>query len=101
MATLSVAKFATPEGADQAFGTLEDLQKQNIITVLDAAVVSWTPGRQETEDPPAPQHTRACALTGSFWGMLFGIIVFMPLLGAAIGAAWGARRFARRCRGQR
>ena len=31
--------------------------------------------------------TGAGALGGAFWGMLFGLIFFVPLLGAAIGAA--------------
>ncbi|MEJ7900479.1 MAG: hypothetical protein WKF63_01440 [Thermomicrobiales bacterium] len=41
MATLTAVKFATPEGADQALGVLENLQTQNLIRIQDAAVVSW------------------------------------------------------------
>jgi uncharacterized membrane protein len=44
MGTLSVWKFDTAEGAGQAVGTLEDLAKQQLITVLDAATVSWPEG---------------------------------------------------------
>jgi uncharacterized membrane protein len=32
----------------------------------------------------------AIALGGAFWGMLFGLIFFVPLLGMAIGAGMGA-----------
>ena len=31
MATLSVVKFETPDGAAQALATIQDLQKQNLI----------------------------------------------------------------------
>jgi uncharacterized membrane protein len=34
--------------------------------------------------------TKAGALGGGFWGMLFGLIFFVPILGLAIGAATGA-----------
>ena len=34
--------------------------------------------------------TSAGALGGSFWGLLFGLIFFVPLLGWGGGAAWGA-----------
>src|SRR6185312_1663902 len=44
MGTLSVWKFDTAEGAGQAVGTLEDLAKQQLITILDAATVSWPEG---------------------------------------------------------
>jgi uncharacterized membrane protein len=90
MATLTVVKFATPDGAEQALSTLEGLQRQNIITILDAAVVTWPAGEKK---PRTRQHfspTKAGALSGSFWGFLFGLIFFVPLLGAAIGAAIGA-----------
>jgi len=30
--------------------------------------------------------TSAGALDGSFWGLLFGLIFFVPLLGMAVGA---------------
>ena len=90
MATLTVVKFATPEGADQALNTLEDLQRQNIITILDAAVVSWPKGEKKPKTRQQFSPAKAGALSGSFWGLLFGLIFFVPLLGAAIGAAIGA-----------
>lgn len=38
-ATLTVWKFPTPTGADTAITTLEELQKQELIQVHDAAIV--------------------------------------------------------------
>ena len=90
MASLTVVKFSTPEGADQALGILDGLQKQNIIQVLDSAVVSWPTGAKKPKTRQSTSTTGAGALGGAFWGMLFGLIFFVPLLGAAIGAAWGA-----------
>ena len=90
MSTLTVWKFSTWDGANQAIATLEGLAKQKLITVHDAASVSWKP---ETRRPTTRQLrslTGAGAIGGMFWGMLFGMLFLMPLAGAAIGAASGA-----------
>ena len=47
MATLTVLKFPTAEGADQMIGTLEGLQKQQLISIQDAAIVSWPAGKKK------------------------------------------------------
>lgn len=90
MATMTVVKFATADGADQALGVLENLQKQNLITIQDAAIVSWENGKKKPKTRQMHSLAGAGALGGAFWGMLFGLIFFVPLLGAAIGAAIGA-----------
>lgn len=90
MATLSVTKFPTPEGADQALATLKSLQQQQLIQVLDAATVSWPAGRKSPKTKQMSMTAGAGALGGAFWGLLFGLIFFVPLLGAAIGAGMGA-----------
>jgi uncharacterized membrane protein len=90
VATLTVWKFDSPTGADQAESTLLDLQKQQLITVHDAATVSWEEGKRKPKTRQASNMTGAGALGGSFWGLLFGLIFFVPLLGMAIGAGLGA-----------
>ncbi|WP_282943832.1 DUF1269 domain-containing protein [Cellulomonas endometrii] len=90
MATLSVWKFETPDGADRAEAALLALQKQQLIQVHDAATVSWELGTKKPKTRQAHSLTAAGALGGTFWGMLFGLLFFIPLLGAAIGAAAGA-----------
>jgi uncharacterized membrane protein len=90
VATLTVWKFTTPYGAEQAEATLLDLQKQQLITVHDAATVSWEQGRKKPKTRQLKSLTGAGALGGSFWGLLFGLIFFVPLLGMAIGAGMGA-----------
>ncbi len=90
MATLSVLKFDTPQGAEQMLQTLESLQKQQLITVQDAAIVSWEVGKKKPKTKQLQSTTGAGALGGAFWGMLFGLLFFVPFLGLAIGAGMGA-----------
>ena len=90
MAALTVWKFHTADGADKALSKLQELQKQQLIQVIDAAIVSWPEGRKRPKTYQAMDTTGAGALGGAFWGMLFGLIFFMPFLGMAMGAAIGA-----------
>jgi uncharacterized membrane protein len=90
MGTLSVWRFDSAEGADKAVVTLEDLAKQQLITVFDAATVSWANGAKRPKTRQLHNLTGAGALGGAFWGLLFGLLFFVPLLGMAIGAATGA-----------
>lgn len=91
MATLSVWKFETPGGADDAATILRRLAQENVVVIHDAATVSWEVGAKKPKTRQLSGNTTAAgALGGSFWGLLFGLIFFVPLLGAAIGAAAGA-----------
>lgn len=90
MATLTAWKFPSETGADEALATLERLQKEELITLLDAAVVTWPADRKRPTTRQLHSLVGGGALGGSFWGMLFGLIFFVPLLGLVIGAAAGA-----------
>jgi uncharacterized membrane protein len=90
MATLTVWKFADPEGANKAVDILEGLQSQELIKVQDAATVTWEPGKKKPKTRQLESLVGAGALSGAFWGMLFGLLFFVPLLGLAVGAAAGA-----------
>src|SRR3954471_23342356 len=90
MATLTVWKFPTPLGAEQAEHTLEQLSKQELIKIHDAAIVSFPEGAKKPKTRQLRSLTAGGALGGSFWGLLFGLIFFVPLLGLAVGAAMGA-----------
>jgi uncharacterized membrane protein len=87
MSSLTVWKFPTPFGADAALEKLNALQSQQLITVQDAAVVSWEPGKKKPKTRQLNDTTKRGALGGGFWGLLFGLIFFVPLIGLAIGAA--------------
>ena len=89
MATLSVWKFGTATGAADASRTLKDLHDRALINVHDAAIVSWDiddrrPKTRNLDDSSSAE------LGGAFWGFLFGLVFFVPLLGATVGLAAGA-----------
>jgi uncharacterized membrane protein len=90
MASLTVWKFQTVYGADAALEKLQSLQRQQLINVQDAAVVSWEVGKKKPKTRELHDTRMGGALGGGFWGLLFGLIFFVPLLGLAIGAASGA-----------
>jgi uncharacterized membrane protein len=90
MATLSVLKFETPGGAEEALDLVKSLQKQQLITLQDAAIVTWPEGAKKPKTKQLISLAGIGALNGAFWGMLFGLIFFVPLLGLAVGAAFGA-----------
>src|SRR3954449_5156310 len=90
MATMTVWKFPTAEGAAVAENTLKDLQRQELIQVHDAAIVSYPEGAKKPKTRQLTSLAGVGALGGAFWGMLFGLIFFIPLLGMAIGAGIGA-----------
>ncbi|HXP18122.1 MAG TPA: DUF1269 domain-containing protein [Streptosporangiaceae bacterium] len=90
MATLTAWKFESPDGAQAALKELGDMQSQELIHVLDAAVVTWEVGKKKPKTIELHDTRKAGALGGGFWGLLFGLIFFIPILGLAIGAATGA-----------
>src|SRR5262245_49355348 len=90
MATLTVLEFPTADGADKMLGTIQSLQKQQMITIHDAAIVTWPAGKKKPKTRQLQSLTGSGALFGAFWGMLFGLLFFIPILGLAIGAGMGA-----------
>ncbi|GAB3738478.1 DUF1269 domain-containing protein [Amycolatopsis oliviviridis] len=90
MSSLTVWAFPTADGAENALGLLERLQKQQLISIADAAYVTWPEDRKKPKTKDLGSMTGAGALGGGFWGLLFGLIFLVPLLGMAVGAAIGA-----------
>ena len=66
MATLSVLKFPTVDGAQQMESTLLDLQKQSLIEVQDAAIVTWPQGKKKPTIEELHSLAGHCALMGKF-----------------------------------
>lgn len=89
MATLSVLEFGTPSGAEEALKSLIAMQKQQLITVQDAAIVSWPEGKKRPKTRQAHNLAASGALGGAFWGTLFGLLFFIPFFGMAMGAVIG------------
>ena len=89
MANLIVFAFDNETEAERMRDKLVSMQKQEIITLQDAAVVV----RRENGKVKVKQAQSlvgAGALGGSFWGLLIGLLFWAPWLGLAIGAATGA-----------
>lgn len=90
MATLTVWKFNSAEGAEDTLSKLAQLQKEHIIEIKDAATVSWPEGKKKPQTKQAINLIGLGALDGAFWGLLFGILFFCPIFGIAVGASMGA-----------
>ena len=90
MATLTAWAYPGAGDAEQAVERLKELQAQKLVTIQDAAIVSWAEGAKKPKTRQLNNLTGAGALGGAFWGMLFGLLFFVPLLGMAVGAAVGA-----------
>ena len=90
MATVTVLKFSTADGAKNVLGQVQALQKQQLIKVHDAAIVSWPTGKRSPKTRQLVDLVGIGATSGMFWGMLLGLIFFTPLFGMAVGAAFGA-----------
>jgi len=89
MAALTVLKFETADGAEKALDIIKNLTKQQLITLHDAAIVTWPQGKKKPKTQQLTSMAGVGALQGAFWGMLFGLIFFVPFFGLAIGAAMG------------
>ncbi|NVP55236.1 DUF1269 domain-containing protein [Mycoplana rhizolycopersici] len=89
MSDLIAIVYPTEAKAEEVRQRLIDLQKEYLITLADAVIAT----RDDSGKVRLNQmlHTTAAgALSGSFWGLLVGVIFLNPLLGVAVGAASGA-----------
>ena len=78
MATITAFKFDTQDGAQQMLDLVQDLVKGQLITLQDAAIVTWPQGKKKPKTKQLESLTAAGALGGAFWGMLFGLIFLIP-----------------------
>jgi uncharacterized membrane protein len=90
MAALTAVKFPTAKGADEALDILERLQREEAIQLHDGAIVSWEEDAKKPKTRQLNNITGVGALGGGFWGLLFGLIFFVPILGLLVGAGMGA-----------
>jgi uncharacterized membrane protein len=91
---LSVWTFGTTDGAAAALRIIERLQTRRRLSVEDAAVVSWPAGQHRPYSYQAGTIDGTAALSGAFWGLLFGSLFLLPLAdpdGAATRPAGLAR----------
>lgn len=89
MSDLIVLAFDNESSAFMMRDKLLQLQKQQLISLSDAAIVI----RDKKGKPKVKQLQSlvgAGAMGGAFWGMLIGLLFFAPWLGMAAGALGGA-----------
>lgn len=89
MSTLIAIVYPTEAKAEEVRRKFIELQKQYLVTLGDAVIAT----KNESGEVKLNQlvsMTAAGAVSGSFWGLLIGLIFLNPLIGAAVGAASGA-----------
>jgi uncharacterized membrane protein len=86
LATLSVLKFEDPYGADRVLIALQGLQERQMITLQDAAVVSWPEGNNKPKASQLHGASDVGTISDAFWGFLIGAMFFVPSLGVGSGA---------------
>ncbi len=89
MSQLIAVAYPDPFKAQEVRLTLIKLQKEHLIDLEDAVVVTKdAAGKIKLHQ--AVNMTAAGAVSGGFWGTLIGMIFLNPIFGAAIGASFGA-----------
>ena len=89
MSDLVAIIYPSEQKAEEVRQRLLRLQKEYLITISDAVIAVKT----EAGSVKLSQlfsTTAAGAATGSFWGLLIGILFLNPIIGVALGAAGGA-----------
>ncbi len=89
MSDLIVIVYPTEAKAEEVRNRLVELQKEYLITLGDAVIATKTDAGKIKLNQMV-STTAAGAVSGSFWGLLIGVLFLNPLLGAAVGAASGA-----------
>lgn len=89
MSTLLVFAFDNETGALEMVEYIQALQRQQLITLSDAAaVIRRQDGKVKVKQ--ANNLVGAGALGGAFWGLFIGLLFGVPWLGLAMGATGGA-----------
>jgi uncharacterized membrane protein len=89
MSDLIAVVYPTEAKAEEVRKRLFELQREYLITLGDAVIATKTDAGKIKLNQ-LMNVTAAGAVSGSFWGMLIGLLFLNPLVGAAIGAASGA-----------
>ena len=90
MNTLTAWRFHDPDGAEQALTRIQALAEQGLISVDDAALVTWPTARRRPQTRELGSLIGPGALLGGSWGTVLGLIFVVPLAGLVVGAATGA-----------
>lgn len=89
MSELIAIVYSDEARAEEVRKKLFELQKEYLIEIGDA-VIATKDANGQVKLNQLFNTTAAGAVSGSFWGLLVGLIFLNPLLGTAVGAASGA-----------
>ncbi|GAB2608937.1 DUF1269 domain-containing protein [Pseudactinotalea suaedae] len=87
MTTFTAWKFGTPEGAETAATTLKQAWSEKLIKVEDYAVIEWPLGADQPKVKYENRDEWRAAGWGALIGTVIGSLIFLPMIGAAAGAA--------------
>jgi uncharacterized membrane protein len=89
MSDLVAIVYPSEAKAEEVRQRLLRLQKEYLITVNDAVIAVKTDSGNIKLNQLV-NTTALGAMSGSFWGLLIGVLFLNPIVGVAIGAASGA-----------
>ncbi|MGJ4946540.1 DUF1269 domain-containing protein [Bradyrhizobium sp. HKCCYLS1011] len=89
MSDLVAIVYPTEAEAERVREHLLQLQKEYLITISDAVIAVKTDAGSIRLNQLV-NTTAMGAITGSFWGLLVGVLFLNPIFGVAVGAASGA-----------
>ena len=89
MSDLVAIVYPTEAKAEEVRQRLLKLQKEYLISISDAVIAVKTEAGGIKLNQLV-NTTAAGAISGSFWGLLVGVLFLNPIIGVAVGAASGA-----------
>jgi uncharacterized membrane protein len=89
MSDLVAIVYPSEAKAEEVRQRLLKLQEEYLITISDAVIAVRTDAGGIKLNQLV-NTTAMGAITGSFWGLLIGVIFLNPIIGVAVGAASGA-----------
>ncbi|MBY8878992.1 DUF1269 domain-containing protein [Actinacidiphila acidipaludis] len=88
MSELIVIGYNDPKVAEDAYATVQDLQKDYVVNLNGLAIVSVDADGKQHVDTPS-KIVGVSAASGALWGTVFGLLFLVPGLGLLAGAAMG------------
>ncbi len=90
MSTLIAIVYDKEQTGFDALNALGDMQKQQLITLADAAVATKdAKGKVKVKQTLENQVSGTAAIWGGFWGLLIGLLFLAPIFWGLIGALLG------------
>lgn len=88
--SLVVLGFDDQLAAQEMLTALTRMSAEGTLLLQDAVFVSKTEKGKVRVVPTTDPSPGQAALSGAFWGLLFGVLLFIPVIGMAIGAGTAA-----------